>query len=520
VNHLTDNQPPEVQIQVDSDAFVVKGLSYVVLQMYDSLTPQEVLDVDYVSTFDRMGLGRLILPQRKNGLYSMVRQIREFAATAAGTALDDNDLVPCSRVAATPRAPMRGIENIVEEFPVLRRELPSGQRPVFLDSGASAQKPDVVIEKQREVEEQYYANAFRGRYYFGQRVDDEIEETRSKVAALIGAQRSDEIVFTSGATMSINLVAAGWGRKFLKPGDEVVITEMEHHANFVPWQAIARECGATLRILPIDAAGRLDPAAIDSMINDNTAIVAVASMSNVLGTVNPIEQLAQRAHDCSALLLVDAAQSVPHAAINVSESKIDFLAFSGHKLYGPSGVGVLYGRRSLLQAMDPFLYGGHMIEKVGRESSTWAESPAKFEAGTMPIVQIIGLGAAVDFVNSIGYAAIQAHEHALLSATHERLSEIPGLTIYGPALDQKGAIVSFTVDGLSTEDLAYRLDEKGVYTRHGHHCAMVLHEKLGVPATTRATFGVYNTLDDVEALAAAIEFGIEKLRRRQRPEHL
>ena len=511
VNQLTETTPPTMEIQVDSDAFVVKGLAYVVLQMYSARSPQEVLDVDYVRVFDRMGLGRLILPQRKNGLYSMVKRIREFAASVTGSDVSE-EMIPGTAVISTNVETTRTIEGIAGEFPVLRQSLPNGQRPVFLDSGASAQKPDCVIEKQREVEEQYYANAFRGRYYFGQRVDDEIEATRTRVAALIGAQRTDEIVFTGGSTIAINMVATGL-RNQVKAGDEVVVTEMEHHANFVPWQVLAAERGASFRILPIDARGRLDSNALDEMINDRTAIVAITSMSNVLGTVNPITEISKRAHSVGAKVVVDAAQSIPHAAMDVAQANIDFLVFSGHKLYGPSGVGVLYGKRTLLEQMDPMVYGGHMIESVGREKTTFALPPAKFEAGTPPIVPIIGLGAAIDFVNSIGYPAIHAHEKALLAAAHRRLSEIPGLTIYGPPMEDKGAIVSFTVDGVSTEDLAHRLDEKGVFTRHGHHCAMVLHAKLGVPATTRASFGVYNTLEDVESLARAIEFAIARLRR-------
>lgn len=512
VNHLTDTEPRRLEIQVDSDAFVVKGLSYVTLQMYGGKTPQEVLDVDYVATFDRMGLGRLILPQRKNGLYSMVKRIRNFAANAIGSAAAD-DMVPGVAVVATIPQPTRNIENIASEFPILQRALPDGQRPVFLDSGASAQKPKCVIDKQREVEEQYYANAFRGRYYFGQRVDDEIEATRSRVAALIGAQRTDEIVFTSGTTAAINLVATSWGRANLNPGDEVVITEMEHHANFVPWQAIAAERGATLRILPISDDGMLEPSEWNSIINEKTAIVAITSMSNVLGTLTPVDKIVQHAHSHGAIVFVDAAQSIPHAAVDVTKSDIDFLVFSGHKIYGPSGVGVLYGKHTHLTAMDPIMFGGHMIERVGRDSSTWAQPPAKFEAGTPPIVPVVGLGAAIDFLNSIGYEAIDKHERKLTAAAHERLEKIPGLKIYGPELSQKGAIVSFTIDGVSTEDLAHRLDEKGIFTRHGHHCAMVLHERLGVPATTRASFGVYNTLADIEALAAAIEYATKQIKR-------
>ena len=293
VNQLSDSEPQTVQIMVDSDAFVVKGLSYVVLQMFDTRTPREVLDVDYVQVFDRMGLGRLILPQRKNGLYSMVKKIRNFAAAALGEA-PPSEMAPGAQVQAAESQITRDIHDIVNEFPILVRPLSNGRRPVFLDSGASAQKPAVVIEKEREVQEQYYANAFRGRYLFGQRVDDEIESTRAKAARLVGTDRTDEIVFTSGTTMSINLVAASWGRKFLRPGDEIVITEMEHHANFVPWQAIAKECGAKLKIVPITDDGELDPAQTSAMITPRTAMVAVCSMSNVLGTLNPIEAIAAR----------------------------------------------------------------------------------------------------------------------------------------------------------------------------------------------------------------------------------
>jgi cysteine desulfurase/selenocysteine lyase len=510
---LSESSPPTLEIEADSDAIIVKGLVQILLEMYVGRTPQEALDVDYAQIFESLGLSRLITPQRKNGLFSMVTAIRRFAAESAGV-----EIAPA--VAATVTAPSllrsrpwRSIDNIASEFPILQQTLSGGIRPVFLDSGASSQKPKAVIEKQREVEEQYYANAFRGRYYFGQRIDDEIEATRAAVARLIGATRSDEIVFTGGTTMSLNMVAFGWGRKFLKPGDEVVITEMEHHANFVPWQRVAQETGATLRIIPITDDGQLDPEAIESMIHDGTAIVSVCSMSNVLGTINPVADLCQRAHRHGAIAVVDAAQSVAHDVVDVVAEHADFVAFSGHKLYGPSGVGVLFGRHELLEQMDPFLFGGHMIERVGREQSTWALPPAKFEAGTMPIVQIIGLGAAVEFVNSLGFEAIGNLEAKLLVETQRRLSEIDGLRIFGPGTEKKGAIVSFAIDGIATEDLAVRLDQRGVFTRHGHHCAMVLHERLGVAATTRASFGLYNTMQDVDALIDAVEFAVADIRR-------
>ena len=509
VKSLSDEQPATLKIHADSDAIIVKGLVYLLSEIYQGLTPEEVLAVDYVQIFEDLNLSRLITPQRKNGLFSMVKSIRDFAAASIGTKVQP---IPIAAPTSIHVAATRSIDSIASEFPILCTPLPDGNRPVFLDSGASAQKPQSVIDKEREVQESYYANAFRGRYYFGQRIDEEIEKTRALVASFIGARRVDEIVFTSGTTMSLNMVASAWGRKFLSADDEIVITEMEHHANFVPWQAIANERGAKVRIIPVTPDGRLDLDEAAKLIGPKTQLVALCTMSNVLGTVNPVSEICELAHRHNAVVCVDAAQSVPHLPINVSQLEVDFLTFSGHKLYGPSGVGVLYGRLDLLQSMDPFLYGGHMIQSVGRTDSSWSEPPAKFEAGTMPIVQIISLGAAVEFVLSVGLDAIAAHEHALLVAAHDELSTIEGLTIYGPSVDMKGAIVSFSIEGVSTEDLSHRLDAKGIFTRHGHHCAMVLHDTLGVPATTRASFGMYNTLDEVDYLAKCVKEAVAELK--------
>lgn len=507
-NHLNDDRT--VAILADSDAFVVKGLIYVVLEMFGNKRPKQILDIDYVSIFDRMGVGQLILPQRKNGLFSLVRRIRSYCGQVSGESQIET-------LAASPTIPLaepsQDIGDIASSFPILCQTLPNGKRPIFLDSGASAQKPRAVIDKMVEVQTQYYANAFRGKYYFGQRVDDEIETTRSKVAGLLGAQRADEIVFTPGTTQSINLVAQAWGRKNITEGDEIVITEMEHHANFVPWQAIAKSQRAQLKIIPITPAGLLDMDALRTAVSQRTKMVAVCSMSNVLGTNNPVEEIVRIAHNKNALVLIDAAQSAPHRKIDVQQLNIDFLTFSGHKLYGPSGIGVLYGKRAHLTNMDPFLYGGHMIETVGVDGSTWAEPPAKFEAGTPPITPIIGLGAAIDFVGSIGFDAIQELEHSLLLEAHEQLSQIDGLKIFGPVPMEKGAIVSFTIEGISTEDLAMRLDDAGVFTRHGHHCAMVLHKRLGIAATTRASFGLYNTKQDVKVFAESVRSAAQQLRK-------
>jgi cysteine desulfurase/selenocysteine lyase len=404
------------------------------------------------------------------------------------------------------------VQAVRKDFPILQKPLPKGLPLVYLDSASSSQKPQVVIDKLAEAYENYYANAYRGVYSFGARVDEELEATRSAIQQWINAAEPEEIVFTSGSTMSINLVVFAWGLSRLRPGDELLLNEMEHHANFVPWQQIARRTGATCRFIPLTEDGRLDMSRLDEVLGPKTRLVAVSGMSNVLGTINPVQELAQRAHEAGALILVDGAQSVPHAETDVQRLGVDFLVFSGHKLFGPSGVGALYGRRELLESMEPFLYGGHMIERVTRETSTWAALPAKFEAGTIPIVQAIGLGTAIEYTRRLGIEAIKEHEGNLLRHALRRLTEVPGLKIYGPSVEHKGAIVSFTVENAHPEDLAQLLDRRGVYVRHGHHCTMPLHELLGVSATVRASFACYNTLEDVDALVSAINFAREKLR--------
>lgn len=398
------------------------------------------------------------------------------------------------------------------DFPILARTLSNGRPLVYLDNGASAQKPQSVIDKVSECYETYFANAYRGVYELGARVDEEMEAARAKVQRLLGAREPEEIIFTSGTTASVNLVAQGWGRKFLKPGDEILLTVMEHHANLVPWQMIAREKQAVLRHLPLTEDGRLDLSRLNEVLTPRTKLVAVTGMSNVLGTVNPVGELAAAACKAGAKIFVDAAQSVPHEPVDVRDLDVDFLAFSGHKLYGPTGIGVLYGRRAALEAMDPFLGGGHMIDEVFLDRFTSAEIPAKFEAGTIPIVQAIGLGAAVDYVQSVGFDAIAAQERLLLEAAFEKLSAIPGLRIVGPDVAHRGAIVSFAVDGVHPHDMASLLDERGVAVRAGHHCTMPLHEWLHLPATTRASFAFYNTLDEVDALADAIRYARRKFR--------
>jgi len=399
------------------------------------------------------------------------------------------------------------------DFPILDRPLADGTPLVYLDSASSAQKPEVVIRALSEVYEQYYANSHRGVYQFGVRIDEELEGAREKVQKFLGAESPAEIIFTSGTTMSINLVAQAWGRSHLDTDDEVLVNEMEHHANLVPWQQVAQQTGARLRYLPLTDDGQLDLDQLPECLNGKTRLVAVTGMSNVLGTINPIDRLVEAASRVGALVLVDGAQSVPHAAVDVRQPAVDFLAFSGHKLYGPSGVGILYGRRELLEDMDPFLCGGNMISEVGLEESNWAELPAKFEAGTLPVAPAIALGTAVDYLQGIGFAEIGQAERNLLAEAHQRLAAIPDLVVHGPGIEAKGAIVSFSDQRVHAHDMAELLKRKGVAVRAGHHCTMPLHKLLGVAATTRASLAFYNTSADVDALADAIGYARQTLRR-------
>lgn len=404
-------------------------------------------------------------------------------------------------------------EAVRRDFPIFAARSEEGRPLTFLDTGASAQKPKVVIDREADVYSRSYANAYRGVYQLGAEVDDAIEKTRESVRALINAASADEIVFTAGTTMSINLVAQGWGRKSLKAGDEILLTLLEHHANIVPWQMAAEATGATIRWIPLTADGQLDLSNLESLLTARTKIVAVTGMSNVLGTIPPVARLAKAAHAVGAMILVDGAQSVPHAPVDVQLDDIDFLTFSGHKLYGPNGVGVLYAKAELLDAMDPMFGGGHMIATVSQSGSTWATAPAKFEAGTLPIAPIIALDPAIDYIRGFGWDALHQHETELLKAAHDRLGQIEGLTILGPSPEHKGAIVSFVMDGISAQDVAVLLDLRGICVRHGHHCTMPLHDWLKVPASVRASFGIYNTAGDVERLAQGLESVKKRLKR-------
>ncbi len=396
------------------------------------------------------------------------------------------------------------VETVRRDFPILSQRLLNDRPLVYLDTAATSQKPRVVIDKVVECFEQYNSNVHRGIHQLGDRMTTELENARENVRQFLGAKDVDDIIFTSGTTMSLNIVAHGWARKFLKPGDEILVNSMEHHANLVPWQLAAKAAGAQLKFIPLTEDGCLDLPRLDEVLTTRTKLLAVTAMSNVLGTINPIGELARRAHDVGALICVDAAQSVPHGPTDVSKTDVDFLAFSGHKLYAPTGVGVLFARKELQEAMDPFLGGGHMIREVFEQSSTWADPPAKFEAGTCPFVEAVALSTAIDYVRTWGIEQISRYEHELSEYAHAQLSKVPGVRILGPAVEHKGAILSFVVDGLHSHDLSDLLDREGVAIRAGHHCTMPLHDLLNLTSSARASLAFYNTHAEIDTFVEAV----------------
>ncbi len=387
---------------------------------------------------------------------------------------------------------------VAAQFPILQREI-DGKRIVYLDSGATAQKPEAVIETIEQSFRLHNANIHRGVYTLAQEATDRFEGARATIARFVGA-RTAETIFTKNVTEAFNLVAYSWGRANVGAGDTIVLTPMEHHANIVPWQQLAKEKGARLAYVALTEDGRLDLDSLDALLALEPKLVAVTHISNVLGTVNPVQEIVRRAHAAGAVVLVDGAQAVPQRPVDVAAIGADFYGFTGHKVYGPTGVGVLHGRRELLESMEPFLTGGDMISQVDFDGSTWKELPWKFEAGTSPYVEATGLGAAVEWLDGLGREAVHAHEAEITRYALERLAEVPGLKVYGPAAEHRGALVSFALDGAHPHDVADILGRDQICVRAGHHCAQPLMRRLGVPATTRASFGVHTTREDVDAL--------------------
>jgi cysteine desulfurase/selenocysteine lyase len=403
-----------------------------------------------------------------------------------------------------PDVPELDVARIRADFPILDREV-NGHPVVYLDSANTSQKPRQVIDAMSEHYAWHNANVARSVHTLGTEATAAYEGARAKVAAFIGAASPDEIVFTKNSTEAINLVAYSLGER-LRPGDEIVVSEMEHHSNIVPWQRLCERTGAVLRWFPITDAGRLDLSGLDTLVNERTRIVSYVHMSNILGTVNPTAAITTRAHEVGAVVLLDCSQSVPHRPIDVADLGADLIAFTGHKMLGPTGIGVLWGRYDLLESMPPFLTGGSMIETVALERTTYLAPPARFEAGTPPIAEAVGLGAAVDYLSALGMPAVAWHEKMLVVYALDALSTVEGLRIFGPATPVgRGGTISFGFDGVHPHDVGQVLDSVGVQVRVGHHCARPTCVRFGVPATTRASFYVYTTTDEIDALVAGLE---------------
>jgi cysteine desulfurase/selenocysteine lyase len=528
--------PRTLEFLADSDAQIVKGLIAVLLAVYSEKTPAEILAFPIDKLFAELKLPALV-PMRSNGLTSMVRRIQAIAKVAAESdapqtpAAQSLPLVPLKPRAADRAASGNGhlcekskpllpatlitgqpeaaspldVEAIRRDFPILQTMLGDNTPLVYLDNGASTQRPKQVIEAMVEAYEHYYSNVHRAGHRLAVESSAHYESARESVRQLLNARSPTEIIFTPGTTAGINLVARSWGDANVKAGDEILLTLMEHHSNIVPWQELAQRTGCKIRWAPITDDYRIDLDEFEKLLSPRTKLVAVTAVSNVLGTINPIDQIIEVAHAAGAVVLIDAAQAVPHEPVDVRARNIDFLAFSGHKMLGPSGVGVLYGREELLDRMPPFLGGGSMIKRVTTEGFTPADLPYKFEAGTPVIVPAIGLGKAIQYLQKLGMQSVRAHELLLTRSAHEMLNQIPGLRILGPEPERKGGLVTFVMEGLHPDDISKALDIQGIAVRAGHHCAMPLHEHLGISASTRASFYIYNTLDEVSRLATGLQ---------------
>ncbi len=399
---------------------------------------------------------------------------------------------------------MLDAKKIRADFPILDQEIYPGVPLVFLDSAASSQKPLPVIEAMDKYYRKYHANVHRGIHRLSEEATTAYEGARKKVAKFINAPDSAQVIYVRNATEALNLVAYSWGRQNIHEGDEILLSEMEHHANLVPWQMLAQEKGAVVRYIPFLEDGTLDLSSLDDLLTEKTKLFSVTAVSNVFGTINPVKKLVEAGHAVGAKVMIDGAQAVPHTAVDVQDWDCDFMAFSGHKMLGPTGIGILYGKRELLENMPPFMGGGDMIRRVTLEKSTWNDLPWKFEAGTPSIAEGIGLGAAIDYLNSLGMAAVHEYEQFITNYALEALSEVEGITLYGPSASQRAGVAAFSLTGLHPHDIAEILDKDGIAVRAGHHCAMPLHQKLKVNSTARASFYVHTTTEEIDKLVTSL----------------
>lgn len=495
-------QGDRIDFRGSSDAPMVRGLVAILIAAYSGRKAEEILAFPVEEFFEEIKLKSFLTPMRSNGLHSMVQRI---LAIATGASLANKTPIAKPKLVAGYRVslPAIPIESCRDDFPILSEKLPCGKPWVYLDNAASSQRPISVIDCMSRVYKTHYANVHRSGHQLAAETTAAMEESREALASWLLAESSAQIIFTSGTTASINLVARSWGDANLKPGDEIVLTEMEHHSNIVPWQQLAERSGAIIRWLGVRDDYHLDIASLERLLGPRTKLVALTAVSNVLGTINPVGAIVAAAHRIGAKVLVDAAQSVPHGSVSPLDWDADWVVFSGHKMLGPTGIGVLYGKRELLESMPAFLGGGNMIKSVSKSGFTQADLPHRFEAGTAPIVEAIALKPALEYLTRVGSSAILEHERRLASRAIEGLSSIRGLRVLGPAIEDKTGVVSFVIPGIHADQIGHYLNASGVAIRVGHHCAMPLHERFGVGVSARASFYFYNTEAEVDAFVTA-----------------
>ena len=491
-------QGEELVFSATSDAPMVKGLVAVLVGAFSFKKPEQILAYPILPLFDDLQLKSFLSPLRSNGLYSMVQKVLAIAESNL-----NQDHAQKPKVTERPR-PSRSVDECRDDFPILSRLLPSGKSLVYLDNAATSQRPLSVINAMSDAYENHFSNVHRSGHTLAAETTLAMEASRQSIADFVNAPSKDGIIFTAGTTASINLVARSWGDAFIKSGDEIVLTEMEHHSNIVPWQQLASRTGAIIRWVPITAGFHLDLEVYQKLLGPRTKLVALTAVSNVLGTINPVRSMVDMAHDVGATVLVDAAQAIPHGDVDVQAMDADFVVFSGHKMLGPTGIGLLYGKKSLLESMPAFLGGGNMIQTVTKEGFTQADVPHRFEAGTAAIVEAIALKPAVDYLMSIGSEAILRHERELCDRATKSIQTLPGVRIFGPESHEKTGVLTFVLDGIDSQQVGHLLDSQGIAIRVGHHCAMPLHQRLGIGASCRASFYFYNTLEEVDRFVEAI----------------
>ena len=498
-----------------SDAPMVRGLVAVLMSAYSGKTPGEITAFPIENVLDGLHLRSFLSPLRSNGLHSMIKRIRLYADSMQGSSSSSSRVDPS--VNTTPfqdLGPLQSrMEQIRADFPILQRKNRDGVKIAYLDNAASSQRPQSVIDSMFGVFSEHYANVHRSGHEWAVQTTERVEASRESVRRFINAANTDEVIFTAGATASVNLIAQAWGDINVGPGDEILLTEMEHHSNIVPWQQLCQRRGCKIRWVPIRPDYRLDLEQFEGMLSPQTRLVSFTAVSNVLGTINPVKQLVQSARRVGAMVVVDAAQATPHGTINVRDWDADFVVFSGHKMLASTGVGVCYGKQTILESMPAWQGGGSMIKSVTFDGFSLADLPHKFEAGTPAIAEIISMKPAIEYLEAIGHDRLMEHERLLAGQAMEGLSKIDGIRIFSPPLESKSGLISFSVDGIHGEEIARVLDGRGIAIRVGHHCAMPLHSRLGVSVTCRASFYLYNTPEEVSRFVESVSHAVKLLRR-------